>query len=27
VGPIEAAIAYGVQPRKFRLHLTAGFVF
>jgi translocation and assembly module TamA len=27
VGPIEAAIAYGVQPRKFRLHITAGFVF
>ena len=27
VGPIEAAIAYGVQPRKLRLHLTAGFVF
>lgn len=27
VGPIEAAIAYGVQARKFRLHFTAGFVF
>lgn len=27
VGPIEAAVAYGVQPRKFRFHLTAGFVF
>lgn len=27
VGPIEAAIAYGVQPRKFRLHFSAGFVF
>jgi translocation and assembly module TamA len=27
VGPIEAAVAYGVQPRKFRLHITAGFVF
>jgi translocation and assembly module TamA len=27
VGRFEAAIAYGVQPRKFRLHLTAGFVF
>jgi len=27
VGPIEAAIAYGVQPRRFRLHLTAGFQF
>jgi translocation and assembly module TamA len=27
VGPVEAAIAYGVDPRKFRLHFTAGFVF
>jgi len=27
VGPIEAAIAYGVKPRKFRLHFSAGFVF
>jgi translocation and assembly module TamA len=27
VGPIEAAIAYGVQARKLRLHFTAGFVF
>lgn len=27
VGPIEAAIAYGVQAHKFRLHFTAGFVF
>jgi translocation and assembly module TamA len=27
VGPLEAAIAYGVDRRKFRLHLTAGFVF
>lgn len=27
VGPVEAAIAYGVQPRKFRLHFSAGFVF
>jgi translocation and assembly module TamA len=27
VGPIEAAIAYGVDPRKFRVHFTAGFVF
>ena len=27
VGPLEAAIAYGVDPRKFRFHVTAGFVF
>jgi translocation and assembly module TamA len=27
VGPIEAALAYGVEPRKFRLHFTAGFMF
>jgi translocation and assembly module TamA len=27
VGPLEAAIAYGVDKRRFRLHLTAGFVF
>lgn len=27
VGPVEAALAYGVQPRKLRLHFTAGFVF
>ena len=27
LGPVEAAIAYGVHPRKFRLHFTAGFVF
>lgn len=27
VGPIEAAIAYGVKPRKFRVHFSAGFVF
>lgn len=27
VGPLEAALAYGVDRRKFRLHLTAGFVF
>ena len=27
VGPVEAAIAYGVQPREFRIHFTAGFVF
>ena len=27
VGPMEAALAYGVQPRSFHLHFTAGFVF
>lgn len=27
VGPIEAALAYGVQAKRFRLHFTAGFVF
>ncbi|MCC2632603.1 MAG: surface antigen [Ramlibacter sp.] len=27
LGPVEASIAYGVQPREFRLHFTAGFVF
>ncbi len=27
VGPVEAAVAYGVQARKFRLHFTAGFSF
>jgi translocation and assembly module TamA len=27
VGPLEAAVAYGLHPRKLRLHITAGFVF
>jgi translocation and assembly module TamA len=27
VGPVEAALAYGVKPRKFRIHFTAGFTF
>ena len=27
VGPLEAAIAYGVDKKRFRLHVTAGFVF
>jgi translocation and assembly module TamA len=27
IGPVEAALAYGVQAKKFRLHITAGFVF
>lgn len=27
VGPMDAAIAYGLQPRKLRFHLVVGFVF
>lgn len=27
VGPVEAAIAYGIQAHRFRLHFSAGFVF
>lgn len=27
IGPVEGALAYGVQPRRFRLHLTVGFQF
>ena len=27
VGPMTAAIAYGAKTRKFRLHLSVGFVF
>jgi translocation and assembly module TamA len=27
VGPVEGAIAYGVQAHRFRLHFTAGFTF
>lgn len=27
VGPVEAALAYGLKARKLRLHFTAGFVF
>lgn len=27
VGPVEAAIAYGVEAKKFRIHFSAGFVF
>jgi translocation and assembly module TamA len=27
VGPVEGAIAYGVQARRFRVHFSAGFVF
>jgi translocation and assembly module TamA len=27
IGPVQAAIAYGVQPRKLRLHFSVGFQF
>jgi translocation and assembly module TamA len=27
LGPIEAAVAYGVKPRKLRLHFTIGMAF
>ena len=27
VGPVQADLAYGVKPRKIRLHLSVGFVF
>jgi translocation and assembly module TamA len=27
VGPVAAALAYGVQSKKVRLHLTVGFTF
>jgi translocation and assembly module TamA len=27
IGPVEGALAYGVQARRFRLHLTVGFQF
>jgi translocation and assembly module TamA len=27
LGPIEAAVAYGLQPKKLRLHFTLGFTF
>ena len=27
VGPVEAALAWGVEPRKLRLHLIVGFSF
>ena len=26
-GPVEAALAWGVKPRKLRLHMSVGFVF
>ena len=27
VGPVQADLAWGVKPRKLRLHLSVGFVF
>ena len=27
IGPVQAALAYGVEPRKFRLHFSAGVAF
>lgn len=27
VGPLQADLAYGLEPRKLRLHLSVGFVF
>jgi translocation and assembly module TamA len=27
LGPIEAAVAYGFQPKKLRLHFTLGLTF
>ena len=27
LGPIEGAVAYGLQPKKLRLHFTLGFTF
>jgi translocation and assembly module TamA len=27
VGPVQADLAYGVKPRKLRLHMSVGFVF
>lgn len=27
IGPVQAAIAYGVKPRKLRLHFSVGFQF
>ncbi|MBC7469427.1 MAG: BamA/TamA family outer membrane protein [Ramlibacter sp.] len=27
IGPVVAAVAYGVKPRKFRLHFSVGFQF
>ncbi|MDO8387696.1 MAG: BamA/TamA family outer membrane protein [Polaromonas sp.] len=27
IGPLQVDLAYGVQPKKFRLHMSVGFVF
>ena len=27
VGPLQADLAYGVTPKRLRLHLTVGFTF
>jgi len=27
IGPLQVDVAYGVQPKKFRLHMSGGFVF
>ena len=27
VGPVEASLAYGIDPQRFRVHFSAGFVF
>jgi translocation and assembly module TamA len=27
VGPLQADLAYGLSPRRWRLHLRVGFVF
>jgi translocation and assembly module TamA len=27
IGPLQIDLAYGVQPKKFRLHMSVGFVF
>jgi translocation and assembly module TamA len=27
VGPLQVDLAYGAEPRQWRLHLSVGFVF
>ena len=27
IGPLQIDLAYGVQPKKLRLHMSVGFVF
>jgi translocation and assembly module TamA len=27
VGPVQADIAYGIKAKRFRLHMSVGFVF